>query len=577
MMDRLTRVSGVCLALALTGSATLAQTSTANKPYPNKSKPKRIFRTQQSEAENLREQHLRVFRKHILTRTLDQIKKMNEVGLRLSARNQILSYLSENKTPSKDEKLTVTRLALDSLTDFSEHSEDILPFMADYLLSDLGAWIQKYSPDLTEKFESVAKNYKHSSEASRIQGFFELKNGEDLAINRLRQLLREGRELDSLIYWLEELRRLKSREFEPLLSEIVSVAAQGPQVSFETLFSIMPVYFRAETSMELQRRFLRMVISRTQPTNPGLEPISQRAYELLSSLLPLYEQVLPELYEQAASQSFIMQVTLTENEKAVVARTKRLQQSLNPIEDLLTEADAAKTKTERNELLAEAAQLALKKTKFALCLDIVDKLDASVAAMSPEFWEDWKDQFLKKFVVDVLATKNTELALKASSRVSSALVRVETLALITRYWVNVDQKVAAQQVLTEASRIAGAGANDIEKTKAFFLLSLTCDPVDESRMAELLQSGIKALNNLNAPDSKDDRESYQEYIRTLDNTGHQLTTAFKQLIKKDENGALALVEDLEKRDVRPFALIGILLGLDDLLAVARTESGSANP
>ena len=578
MMDRLKRVSGVCLALALTGSAALAQTSTASKPYPNKSKPKRIFKTQQSQAENLREQHLRVFRKHILTRTLDQIKGMNEAGLRLSARNQILVYLSESKAGSEDDKPITTRLALEALTDFGQYSEDLLPLMADYLLSDLGAWIQKHRPELKEKFEAVVKVSKNSKDASRIRALFDLRNGDALAVKRLRELLQQGRDLDSLIFWLEELRKLNSKEFEPLLSEIVTLADRGPVVSFDTLFSVAPVYFHPETPGELQRRFLTMVLSRTQGANLGVEPVSQRAYELLSTLLPTFQQIMPESYEQALTQNLTMQATLTESEKAIVARTKRLEHSLNPIEDLLTEADGAKTKNERNEILAEAAQLALRKSKFAVTLEIIDKLDPAVAAMSPGFWENWKDQFLTKFVITVLAAREPDLALKASSRVGSTLVRVEALVAVIRYWVGVKQKNAAQDALTEANKIASAGSNDIEKAKAFFLLSLTCDPVDESRKAELLHSGIKALNNFSPPDVKaNDRETYQQYVRTLDNTGYQVTKAFKQLIKKDENGALALVEDLQTRDVRAFAFIGILLGLDDLLAVARVEASSANP
>src|SRR5215210_120515 len=125
----------------------------------------------------------------------------------------------------------------------------------------------------------------------------------------------------------------------------------------------------------------------------------------------------------------------------------------------------------------------------------------------------------------------------------------------------------------EASKIAESGIDDTQKAKAFILLSLTCDQVDVSKKAELLQAGIKALNNLSKPDTgvRENSMSYQDYVRVLDNTGHELTKGFKALSKQDENGALALVEKLEKPDLKTFALIGILLGLDGLLPSSGLE------
>ena len=85
-------------------------------------------------------------------------------------------------------------------------------------------------------------------------------------------------------------------------------------------------------------------------------------------------------------------------------------------------------------------------------------------------------------------------------------------------------------------------------------------------MAEQLSSAIKALNNLSKPDANArDKTIYQSYVQRLDNTGYELTKGFKGLTKQDENGALALVEKLQKPDLRTFALIGILLGLNELL------------
>jgi hypothetical protein len=74
------------------------------------------------------------------------------------------------------------------------------------------------------------------------------------------------------------------------------------------------------------------------------------------------------------------------------------------------------------------------------------------------------------------------------------------------------------------------------------------------------------LNKLtNAETSERDNTIYKEYVQRLNNSGYELIRGFKQLTKQDENSALALVEKLQKPDLRTLALIGILQGLSALL------------
>ncbi|HVG38063.1 MAG TPA: hypothetical protein VM870_02180, partial [Pyrinomonadaceae bacterium] len=254
-------------------------------------------------------------------------------------------------------------------------------------------------------------------------------------------------------------------------------------------------------------------------------------------------------------------------ELAAEERAKRLKDSADPVETLVAEAEATKSKAERNQLLAEAAQMALERKRFPLCLDIISKLDHDVVESSANFWRNWADQFLKDFVKAALTAKDAELAERGAGRFASPLARVEGLVLIMRYWGKANDKTAAQRFLAEARKIAGAASDDIEKAKAFLLLSSACDPADEAQKAGLLESAVKALNNVPRPDSgASDMKPYHVYVRNLDNTGYQLTRGFKELTKKDENEAFALAEKLHKPDLRTFATLGVLLGIDDLLA-----------
>jgi hypothetical protein len=563
-------LSRLCLMLALAHSLVPAQESKTAPPSVKarpESKVTSAIDQEQEEAQDLRKMHLRALKESTLMRAVESIKKMDEAALRISARNQILKSLGEGKVPSEESTLLATQIASDAVVDFSEHSEEIPPFMADYLLSDLGAWIQKYQPKLIEAFQAAEKNRKSSKESDHIHALLQLEGGDTLAARRIHQLLEEGQDIDGLALYLDDLQKHKSKEFELLLSEIVNVAERGQQVSFQTLFWISDIYLRSGIPVALKHRFLAMVVTRTQPMNFVAGPAPQIAYDLLSRVLPFVHELSPELYDRAVTQSFSMRAAFTERELATEERNKRIRKSLTPIEDLIAEAESMKSKVERNELLAGAAQLAMEKKKFALCLDIVSRLDLDVVTTSTDFWRNWTDRFLKDFVKAALTTKDTELAEKGAERMTSPLARVEGLVLIMRYWGRANDKVAAQRLLAEASKVAIAIPDYVEKAKALFLLSITCDQADESQQARFLESAIKALNMVSKPDSgANDKKPYQQYVRGLDNTGYQLIRGFKELTKKDENGALALIEKVQKPDLRTFATIGILLGVNDLLA-----------
>jgi len=356
-----------------------------------------------------------------------------------------------------------------------------------------------------------------------------------------------------------------SKEFESLASDVVARAARG-EISFETLFWISDIYLRPQTSNALRNRFLATVVTRTQPANFVAEPAPRMAYNLLTNVLPSVQRSTPELYDQALNNSFAMRASLSESQLANEARIKRLNESVNPIADLKSEAESAKTKSERNELLLHAAEVALEKKKFDVCLDILDEVDVSVVNADPDLWQRGVDRVLKDFVKNALTASLADLAEKAAARLVSPFTKVDSLNLVMRYYTKVNDKEAAQRLLSEASKVAGSGANTTEKARAFFLLSITCDQVDRSKKADLLLSGLKALNNLSTPDvNARDKPLYQTYVRSLDNIGYEVVRGFKGLTKQDENDALALVEKLQKPDLKTYALIGILLGLDELL------------
>ncbi len=520
-----------------------------------------------AEARSLRTQQLLILHGDLLSRTLDSVKKMDEGALRLSVRIQLLAYFGESKTLSGTHVSLTRKLALDAIADLNDHYREMPQFMRDYLVADLAAQIEKHQPDLTEKLKAVKEAGKLGRESLDITSLFELKNGDVLAAAKIRQVLAQGNDLRGLHFWLDDLKKQKSGEFEPLLREVIAIAERGPQISFETLFWLTRIYFHADVPQSLQRSFAAMIVSRTQPANFAGTPAPQSAYQLLAGALPQIQRVLPEHYEQAVGQSLILRTSIDQAQLASEERNKRLKDSQNPVEDLVREAEAAKTKDLRNELLAEAAETALIEKKFDTCLDVLARMDLEINPPGqPGAWRNWSSQFVKKFVNRAMAANELEIAEKAALGMTASLAKVDAVALLIRHWSKAGEKGSAHRLLIEAIKVADSVSDDFEKAKSLILLSIICDQVDESRKTQLLLSSVKALNGLDKPTTPRNQEPYQEYVRKLDQTGYHIIRGFKALTVSDEAAAIPLVDQFHKSDLRPFALIGILSGLEALLA-----------
>lgn len=555
-------ISRLSFVLLLTSSFSIAQgiktlpPSDINKVQSRKS----IHTEQEQEAE---EQKVKMLRMSTLTRTIDSIKKIEEPALRISARNAVLKYLIVNKTLPEQDTTLAGNIARESLADFSEHFAEIMPSLAEYLFTELAVWIKQYQPALNEMIGALEKTKMKGTDLHSIQALMALPDGDVQAAQRITQYLKAGREIPVLVLYLNDLIARNSQQVMPLLSKIVDVAAQG-RLSFETLLSISDVYIQPQTPLVLKQHFVRMVVARTQPFNLEKEPAAQSAYYLLTNLLPTIKQVVPELYSQAVNQRLVVYASFTKEQLADEQRSKRLSESSSLIEDLMAEADQAKSKLKRNQLLAQAAQLALRNKRFALCLEAVEKLDLDVPGISADFWIDWNDQFVRDFVRAVLAEKKPELAEQGMGHLSGPYAKVQALVMIIQYWMKVEDNSNPRRLLTQARKAAGNTTDYVDRAKAFFLLSTLFSQTDSSEKMELVESAIKALNSVSLPERGDDLRHYQTYVWRLNGVEYQLASQFKELTKNGSDEALNLVERIDKPESRTFALLGILHGLRDL-------------
>jgi hypothetical protein len=560
MKNAIQHISRLSVLLVVTHGLCVAQ---AVKSPPSsatgKSEPTKVTGTGPGD---IREEQLKTLRISTLTRTVDNIKKINEPALRISARIQILKYLALDMPLADEAKTLADRLGADALADFSEHYDEIMPALSENLLSNLAVWIRNYEPSLGDKLEALEKTRMKGKDSQNIRNLMALPGGDALAARQIAQSLEAGEDIPVLIIYLKDLIEGGSPEVGPLLSKILDAAAQG-RVSFDTLLSVSDLYLEPQTPVALTQRFIRTVLARTQPYNFDKQPASQSAFTLLTNLLPAIQKFAPELYGQALSQRQVLYAAFNQEQKADQERSKRLRESSTPAEDLIAEADTMKPSSKRNELLAEAAQMARDKKIFSVCLTAVSKLDLEVAGISADFWKNWNDQFITEFVKAVLAEKKPAFAEKGIEYVNAPYAKVGALAMVMQYAAKDGDNAAARRLLAQARKAAAAASDNVEKAKAFLLLTATSDQVDEAGKTELIESAIKALNNVAMPDPGD-AKLYQRYVWKLNGAEYQVMGRFKALAKSSNEEALTLVESIDKAESRTFALLGILQGMREL-------------
>src|SRR5689334_17173342 len=82
-----------------------------------------------AEVRSLRNQQLLILHENLLSRTVDSIKKMDDVGLRLSVRNQLLTYLWDSRALSSKYVSLKRNLALEAIADLNDHHLEMPQFM----------------------------------------------------------------------------------------------------------------------------------------------------------------------------------------------------------------------------------------------------------------------------------------------------------------------------------------------------------------------------------------------------------------------------------------------------------------
>lgn len=491
-----------------------------------------------------------------------QIKKIDDATIRVFLQLRVATfYWSELAEQSRERAGTLT---LSGLQDLDEHRAELLPLYADSFREDLLALLEVHAPDLAARYKTRAAaasdKVTPSSSYDVAYSMLRTRGQATLAVQTLTRAL-EGGEAPTitLSYFLSELQKQQPTLVPQVLSDILSAQERRPgTLSVEMLFWLLDSYVWSNDREDIKRRFLAITVAATADSYQwsDLGRLTD-GFNLLRVTVPLIERLLPAMYPQALAQFATVRARLPNETVERAAVSERIRQSKDTLSQLMTEADSASSPSLKNDLLIQAAQLALTRGKLQLAFDLATTTD--------ENSRSWQQQFLSELVRGAVDNKDVKLGLAIASQIESTLNRAEALQRLALLFSNLKDPWKAKESLLESLRLIRASDNTPEKAIALLKSLRVVARIDQVMVPDVAEETIKALNALQFAAPADKRALMAVVWNTV--------PSFEALVQWDKLGALNFVEKIQRTELRAVAGFGAAKGI---LTVPKTNDAAPN-
>lgn len=503
---------------------------------------------------------------NVLDRLPDQIKAMDEPALRVFLRLRLAGFLWSKDFAESENKAETICVA--ALADLQAHQTEIPESDLKWLRREILSLLELHAPDraarLIKQYGLDLNDAVQKVEAAYSS--FDGKGNPSEAIRKVREVLDSGQNPGIImLFFLDELKRQRPAEVPALLSSLLTIEEQKTgSIALQNLGFLIHLYLSKETPPALQERFLRAVVKATGGSFSGVEENQMSdAYNLLRAIVPALEQRWPALYSQASAQLAALAARLPNMGLELERQTlnKRIEQSADPLRQMITEAEETEDSAFRNDLLSDAAQLAVTKGELKLAVELVMRVESD--------WTHhliWRDQFLSQAIDKALKKKETAIADYAIAQIHSPFNRAAALQRVALYFFAAGDSASALQRLNAAVKIIDSVESGTNRALALLGIIPSFARIDQQRLPELARAAVKAINSIRnpQPEDKPGSEAHKLYVETLIRLAGAAVPAFESLAERDEIGALSLADDLQPHEIRAAAVLGVANGLHKL-------------
>ncbi len=495
-----------------------------------------------------------IVKKRIIINDLEnQIKDISFVAVRSFVRYKIAAWLWQN---GKDETNEAESFAVKAIDEMYERKNEVPSLYFDSSNTGTLALLEINAPKTAEK---LRKKYEVTSDddLKTANSLLDTKNGEKSAVEKLRKSLVNQTEFPTMTTWLlEELKSRKSPELVSVLTDVVSLQESGQSnFSANALFSVVDSFRSSIVPIDLRIRFYRIVLNKAR-AGIGNEESDEAEYNLLSAVIDdISKNALNFLAEASA-----LKATLSNQvDRAKLKLSEiydRIERSPDRLSALISEAEGTDDESLKEELFTQAAQLALKKNKFRLAIDLLEKTnpDEKEIQKNPRAWA-YHDQFLGDVSTESLKKDDTESSKYASDKIVDKLTRAAILQKTAVYFFGKKDLSSAIEILGASFKLSSDSDNDIRKVRNLIRLIPAFQKIDKARISEVTEKTAKAIDAIPLPDVEDKSESenYKNYVGLIMATNYNLLPVMQFLVKENKNEAINFANRLNKREVKIIA------------------------
>lgn len=481
---------------------------------------------------------------------LKEVNSSENPTLRIFLRLKIATYLW--KTPC--DSLNPENIIREALEDLRVYEKEIPALYIDSFRRDSFINLKKHASKqaliLIEKYKLDRRpDFQIASSLLTQKG--EMLNALDFA----QRNISGSRFLDpSVIFFLHRLDRISPDKVPQLLATIMSAEDSHPGfLSARSFFTLKHLFVREQTPKALQQRYLTALINKAGEMDASSLSVVD-IYITLKIVLPEVEKQSPDLYASAVAHLHRLSARLPRGETERLAAEQRVDQSPDPLAQLLVEADAAQSQTLKDGLLTKAAQLSLEKGNVRLAINLALRLRSNGEAAAL-----WSDQFIEGAIGYALDKGNIEVARYGTSQIRAAAIRSSALQKIALYFHTSGDITGAREMLDSAFKLIEILDDDANKVAALLDLSESFMKINRGKVSDLIRTVVKTINRMRSVRRDIDAAAGDGHMDDAEDAmkiAYRIGSAFQMLATVDESQALDLAKSIQLQGLRTAATFG---------------------
>ncbi|MEJ7861417.1 MAG: hypothetical protein WKF90_07245 [Pyrinomonadaceae bacterium] len=507
-----------------------------------------------------------ILKKQILVDELNnQAKDVPLAAVRVFARMKLAEWLWRD---GKDETGRAEPIAVKAVEELYEKKNEIPTWF--FLSSDLFGLLELNAKDATKRLRAKY-NIEESEDLRNASSLLNKEGGDKIVGAKIKRALSSENDLNSFAYMISELRDRKSPEFLSILFEIVNLEESGRN-SFApgSLSWVVDDYRDATVPNSLQIRFYRIVIGKARSAiqAPDTNGVAS-ADALLYAILPDISANAPELSAEAMALKAVLSAKTSQGTRERQERDKRIDESADKLDALISEAEKTESKSEKNSLYDDAGKLATKLDKFQLAVDLYDNalenlVDGNTARN--DLFNGYHDQQLNEIVKAALAKNDVESAEYATKKILGALAKAEALRSTAIYFYENKDSASALSAYDEALKLVMKTDSTKPKFYMLFRLIPAAQTIDSDRVSEVTAITAKTIDNFPTlnPEDKPGTENFNKYVATIMVINVNVNSVMSDLVKKNKSEANDFAIRINRKEFKIIADLVLAINRIDI-------------